>query len=166
MTAIFSDDRVYRYYLERTLREPLFTNPQDVMCFVMLNPSTADEVVDDPTIRKCIGFATRTAASRIAVVNLFAVRETDPKAMKKHPEPIGERNDHWIKEAASQSKWVVCAWGNHGLFGGRGRAVYSMLATVKAPGTLLALGRTKRGQPEHPLMIGYDRPLIRCEAPL
>jgi len=85
--ATFSTDRVYRYALWRVWDAAL---PSFVV--IGLNPSTADETENDPTIRRCIGFAKREGCGGLVMLNLFAVRATDPRVMMAHPEPIGPDN--------------------------------------------------------------------------
>jgi len=159
MTAVFSEDRVYRYYLERTI-DPLINNQRSV-CFVMLNPSIADETEPDPTIRKCIGFAKRWGYGVLRVVNLFALVSTDPKGLKSHPAPVGPDNDMWITRATYDAERIVCAWGTHGTLHGRGRDVWGLLSDS----VLLSFKTTANGQPWHPLMLAYETPLSLCEEP-
>lgn len=159
MTAVFSPDRVYRYYLERTI-DPLMNNQRSV-CFVMLNPSIADETRPDHTITKCIGFAKRWGYGTLRVVNLFALVSTDPKGLVKHGAPIGPDNDRWITKVAWESERIVCAWGAHGTLHSRGRTVWRLLKNH----VLESFKTTENGQPWHPLMLAYDTPLSLCEEP-
>jgi hypothetical protein len=112
-SAWFSGDHVYRYRLGRQWCEGL-----RLATWIMLNPSKADEQLEDPTIRRCIGFSSSwsykglTLLTGIEVVNLFALVSTDPKALLRHPDPIGPENDQAIFDACSESKLVVCAWGS------------------------------------------------------
>lgn len=115
--AVFSPCGVYRYRLERAIAPQL----ERVVAFVMLNPSTATEHVDDPTIRRCIGFARSWDAGRLVIGNLFALRATDPRVMKAHAEPVGPDNDQHLLAIAREAHLVVCAWGNHGAHRGRAR---------------------------------------------
>jgi hypothetical protein len=125
----------------------------------MLNPSTADATVDDPTIRKCIGFSRRWRCGVLRVVNLFAFRTTDPRCLKTVTDPVGPENLRWILrsvEAAERSRersTVVCAWGAHGTHQNQDAAILRLLKrrTIR----LVALGRTKDGQPRHPLYASY-----------
>lgn len=150
-TAVIEDD--YRYRLTRIWKPEL-----GLMGFIMLNPSTADAEVDDATIRKCIGFAERNGLGGIVVSNLWAFRSRDPKAMKDHikagRDARGPKNEGYIIQAAEQSKILVCAWGNHGSFGGRDKEVRQLL---RANGhKSFSLGPlSKTGQPAHPLMLAY-----------
>lgn len=118
--------------------------------FIGLNPSTADEMNDDPTIRRCIRFAQNWGFGRYLMTNLFAYRATDPKVMKAYPEPIGPENDKVLVEQASQAKLVIASWGVHGVFNNRAALVLKMLPPVHC------LGITKDGFPKHPLYLKGD----------
>jgi hypothetical protein len=145
--ATISDCGTYRYRLWRT-----WSDAPPVL-FVMLNPSTADATANDPTIRKCIAFAKRWGHGGIEVGNLFALRSTDPKALRRHPDPVGPDNDQSLRIMARLCGMVICAWGNGGTLNGRGRNVAAMLAEEgRAP---LCFNITKAGQPEHPLYRPY-----------
>lgn len=144
--AVFSPCRTYRY----VLRRPVGLGGGTCL-FVMLNPSTADETVNDPTIRRCMGFARDWGYGLLLVANLFALRSTDPRALYAAEDPVGPENDRHILAAASEAGVVVCAWGNHGAHLDRGRAVASLL---KGEGVeARCLGVTGTGQPRHPLYI-------------
>lgn len=147
--AWFSRCGTYRYGLRRAWK------PNGRRClFIMLNPSTADENVDDPTIRKCIKFARMYAHGVLTVVNLFAVRATDPKVMRKHIEPVGVENDWQITHHARLADTVFCAWGNHGKHKGRDAQVKSILWDLgKEP---VCLGLNQNGTPKHPLYQPYN----------
>ncbi len=151
--AVFSADRVYRYVLRRAVG----LNPGRCL-FIMLNPSTADESVNDPTVTRCIGFAQRWGYGILEVANIFALRSTDPRVLYIAPEPVGKLNDLWIMTLALQADRVVAGWGNHGKWKGRGAEVLGYLqdAGVKVK----ALGHTKNGEPKHPLYILHDAELI------
>jgi hypothetical protein len=125
----------------------------------MLNPSTADASVDDPTIRRCMGFAMRWEFDGIEVVNLFALRSTDPKALYREIDPIGIANDAAIGTAAHASELLVCAWGAHGSHDLRGYAVRDALIGLEP----MAFGFTKSGQPKHPLYLRSDSQLVAME---
>lgn len=105
--AYLSSDGMYRYMLYRKWDDKL----PDV-AYIMLNPSTADHDIDDPTIRRCIGFAKSWGYGGIYVVNLFAFRSTDPKKLMFADDPIGDENSWWIRNVSRFSEKVVCAWGN------------------------------------------------------
>lgn len=118
--------------------------------FIGLNPSTADEVNDDPTVRRCIGYARRWGYGGLCMTNIFAYRATDPAVMKAHPAPIGEENDRYLLGCAAGAGVVVAAWGTHGAHMGRGDQVRRMLPA------LLCLKSTQGGFPSHPLYLRKD----------
>lgn len=155
--ATISDCGMFRYQLSRRWGQG---RP---MLFVMLNPSTADASVDDPTIRKCIGFAQRNGCEAIEVVNLFAYRATDPRDLARAGYPIGPLNDDHIAAAAASTKCaggiVVCAWGAHarGLY--RANDVSIRLAKICCEPHALKL--LSDGTPAHPLMLPYASQLVR-----
>jgi len=95
--AVFSPDEVYRYRLERD-----FQRPGPVHAWIMLTPSTADAETNDPTVRRCVGFSHAWGAGRLIVTNLYALRSTDPAALKTHPEPVGPENDAAITHPLSR----------------------------------------------------------------
>lgn len=153
--ARISDCGRYRYRLRREWVAPLFHQeaPLKTTCFVMLNPSTADAEIDDPTIRRCIGFAQAWGYQALDVVNLFAFRATDPTRLRLAEDPIGPENDDQIAISALSSLLVVCAWGAWGGYLGRGEAVRRDLARL---GKIHHLGLTKDGHPKHPLYLRAD----------
>ena len=130
------------------------------MGFVMLNPSTADAEEDDPTIRRCIGFAGNMGYGGIEVVNLFAYRATNPKALADARDPVGPENDEAILEAMKGTGIVVCAWGAlH--FDGLADRVGEVLALLKRANLVTAcLALTQDGEPRHPLYLGYRKAAI------
>jgi len=143
----------YRYLLERTWDED-----RPPVAFIMLNPSTADAHTDDPTIRRCVGFARRWGAGGIRVTNLFAYRATDPSVLKTAPDPAGEHcNDHIII-ASSLALRVVVAWGRHGAYRQRGEEVLDLLSR-EAGYDCFCLGVNADGSPKHPLYVPNDAPL-------
>jgi hypothetical protein len=143
--AFLSPCRIYRYVLWRR-----WDAKRPSVMFVGLNPSTADETEDDPTIRRCVGFAKAWGYGGIAMLNLFAYRSTDPAALKRVSDPIGpHNNDHLIIEEVNCAK-VIAAWGVHGTLHGRDRQVCAMLTQ------LWCLGTTKSGHPKHPLYLRSD----------
>ncbi len=127
--------------------------------FVMLNPSTADATVDDPTIRRCMGFARREGYAALIVVNLYAYRSTDPKALLTCADPVGPSNDEILRlhlmSARSGPTPVVAAWGLHGRTS-RVAEVLSLTSDVD----WRCLGTTKDGHPRHPLYVRGDQPLV------
>jgi len=126
----------------------------------MLNPSTADAEKDDPTIRRCIGFAKRLGAARLEVVNLFAWRSTDPKALIPLGKDVavGPENDEHILDVTRRSKVVICAWGNDGVLFGRDKEVNRLIGSVQMPMALKI--NAKSGQPAHPLYLKSDAKLL------
>ena len=116
----------------------------------MLNPSRADAQINDPTITRCINFASSWGYGRLEVVNLFAYRTPKPTLLKQAAEPIGKDNDRYIIESVSKSDRIILAWGNHGLW--RKQDIYT-LELLKNYTHLYSLGITKRGCPRHPLYL-------------
>lgn len=152
-TAYISDDGVYRYTLTRTWDAH---RPQ--ILWIMLNPSTADASVDDPTIRRVIGFSDAWGYGSAVVVNVFALRSTDPAALKTHPDPVGPENDDVLRREAEQRDFAVCAWGAHG--GIRDRHV-AVLDILHSRGCFpMCLGITKAGMPKHPLYMPATATLV------
>ncbi len=146
--AFYSDCEKYRYSLTRVW-DPSGTRAS----FVMLNPSTATEVQNDPTVERCERRARALGHGAFSVTNIFAWRDTDPRAMRRAPDPVGPANDDAILEAAHWGDQVVCAWGTHGAHLDRGPTVESLLRGTGLP--LHHLGLSKAGHPKHPLYIAY-----------
>ena len=143
--AVFSNDGLYRYSLLRRWGDG------GICVFVMLNPSTADEIRDDPTVAKCGKYARKWGYGALIVVNVFAWRSTDPSVLPKAVEPIGPDNDLAIGDAVARSAIVVCAWGVHAGLNNRDRDV---LALIRAAGVVPhALRVTKYGFAEHLLYL-------------
>lgn len=140
--AELSSDRVYRYRLSR------FWADGPRVIFVMLNPSTADENVDDPTLRRCLGFAKAWGFSGLDVVNLYALRATDPMKLWKVDDPVGPENDRYLREAGASGAPLVAAWGAHA----KDARVQEVLA-IPGFDRLTCLRVTKRGYPSHPLYL-------------
>jgi hypothetical protein len=151
--AEISEDGKYRYTLSRDWSAP--GEPTRTVVFVGLNPSTADAEKDDPTIRRCVGFAKAWGYNRLVMVNLFAFRATDPADMKKSEAPIGLANPKIVMVESAKAQLTVCAWGTHGAFKDVGR---NMLQYLSAPHHL---GLTKNGHPKHPLYLKADCKPIR-----
>lgn len=148
--ASLSECRLYRYALWRTWGE----NSQHVM-FIGLNPSTADESVDDPTIRRCIGFAKAWGFDGIYMLNLFAFRATDPQNMKGAADPVGPGNDEALAYYRSRCQKVVACWGLPSLGEAWKRRVFRRGWEVRyAIGrTIECFGLVKSGEPKHPLYL-------------
>lgn len=146
--ALISECGLYRYRLFRH-----WDAMRPALVFVMLNPSVADGLVDDATVRKCIGFAHRLGYGSIEVINLFAFRATKPAALKSAGYPVGPDNDRNIIEVCA-SRRVVCAWGSNARGLERASAVLQLLRRIGA--TPMALKLTPDGVPWHPLMLSYE----------
>lgn len=144
--AVFSDCRQYRYRLWRQWGN------QPPAVFVMLNPSTADEIDNDPTVERCERRARAMGFGGLRVANIFALRSTDPKALYLSADPVGPENDAAIVESVTGAGLVICAWGGHGLYQCRGDAVLNLMRNICTP-HYLKLNRD--GTPAHPLYIGY-----------
>lgn len=146
--AVLSDCGTYRYQLGRQWGQG------SVLAWVMLNPSTADAEQDDPTVRRCVGFARDWGYSGIVVVNLFALRATDPAELATHPDPIGPDNDDHLRAVASGARAVICAWGAHPFAADRALVVTETLRrSLPRNSDLLCLGTTKNRAPRHPLYV-------------
>ncbi len=143
-SAVFSLDKRYRYILRRAWGDATVVN------WIMLNPSTADHEVDDPTIRRCISFSQEWGFGGLAVTNLFAFRATSPKALKaREVAPVGNENDNIVRHVAGLSGLIVCAWGDGGKLYERDKKVLQILSTFQ----LKCVGVTNGGYPRHPLYI-------------
>lgn len=125
----------------------------------MLNPSQADETRDDPTIRQCRARGRQAGLAGLVVWNLFAFRATLPADLKRALDPVGPDNDAAIALALGLSSRTILAWGNHGAFAGRDRAVLALCAARAMP--LHALGITGEGHPRHPLYLSRGTRLRR-----
>ncbi len=147
--ATFSPCRRYRYTLWRS-----WSGEPDV-AFCGLNPSTADETIDDPTIRRIIGFAKAWGYHGVVMLNAFAFRATDPKVMKAEADPVGPENDLAIRVISWDVDKVVACWGTHGSFRDRDMEISSMLC-----GRLYCLGTNADGSPKHPLYLRGDSALV------
>lgn len=160
-TATISDDGLYRYVLGRR-----WSDEEDAFAtFVMLNPSTADAEVDDPTIRRCISFAQSWGMGGLRVVNLYALRATRPEALWNVADPVGPENDYyltWIADMAKATGWpLVAAWGANAKQG----RVQDVLGLRWMQFSLQCLGITKAGAPRHPLYVKGATPLIPWAPP-
>jgi len=146
-SAVISPCGKYRYNLSRVWNPYL---PRVV--FIMLNPSTADATHDDATIRRCISYARGWGYGSLHVVNLFAYRSREPRDLLTTLRPIGRGNTQWILKCAQSASLVICAWGTRG--GDRG---ISVLRKLEQRGIKpMCLGKTKRGEPKHPLYLNKD----------
>lgn len=144
--AVFSAHRTYRYRLWRS-----FQPGAPRVCFCMLNPSVAAEGEDDPTIRRCLGFARKWGYGGIVVVNLFALVSTDPRVLSRHTDPVGPDNDRVLGQTFAASPTVVMAWGAQPQARTRAPTVMRILAaTGHKP---MCIGVTRDGSPRHPLFV-------------
>ncbi len=147
--AKFSVCRHWRYSLWR-----VWDPDKDKIIFIGLNPSTADENVDDATMCRLRGFSKSWDYGGFIMLNLFGYRSTDPRALKQDGDIIGPDNDKIIKEHISGVEKVVCCWGAHGALGGRSVAVIEMIKSCKV--TPWCFGITGSGEPLHPLYLASD----------
>jgi hypothetical protein len=148
--AIYSDCERYRYALTR-----VWKFEASRLVFVMLNPSTATEVQNDPTVERCERRARTLGFGSLQVTNIFAWRDTDPKKMRTAKDPIGPNNDKTIMEACSWGDQIIAAWGTHGAHLNRGVQVKQILRSSDKP--VFHLGISKGGHPKHPLYIAYSQ---------
>jgi hypothetical protein len=155
VSAVFSECRTWRYSLARWTAQE--THEFKTVAFIGLNPSTADEVQDDPTVRRCVGFAKAWGFDRLVMLNAFAFRATDPGklAALDFSTAVGPENHKHLVREARAADLVVCAWGVHGARWQRGPSL--ALALGSEPGiSLHVLGLTKDGHPRHPLYLRAD----------
>jgi hypothetical protein len=159
-TDTISPCGTYRYTLTRDIPSPLrWVKP---ILFIMLNPSRATATEMDKTLRRCIGYAVREGCTKLTLVNLFALRSTDPKNLFTHSDPVGPDNirhvtEQWVEHAAIGK--IVVAWGGHPM------ALTSTLRTQMSGLGALCLGTTKSGEPRHPLMVRANEPLVPWTMP-
>lgn len=149
-TAIYSDCEHYRYALTR-----IWDEAGQKVAFVMLNPSTATEVQNDPTVERCERRARTLGFGAFRVCNIFAWRDTDPRKMRKAADPIGPGNDAAIIDACNWADMVICAWGTNGEHLNRGPQIEALMRATEKP--LYHLGLSKAGHPKHPLYIAYSQ---------
>lgn len=149
----FSEDKKYRYYLKREFKP----NAKKFLVFIMLNPSTANEEYNDPTVERCQNHAINKNYEGMIVLNIFAYRTTDPKKLLEIKNPIGEKNNETIIETIKKHKDIICAWGNHGKILERSEEVKKILKENRA--RTQAFQITKVGEPKHPLYVSYNKEL-------
>ena len=125
----------------------------------MLNPSTADDVENDPTVERCERRARNTGFGGLRVANIFALRSTDPGALYETADPVGPENDSAILDSISDAGLVVCAWGGHGKLNGRGEYVLNLIRGAGHMPHYLQLNQD--GTPKHPLYVGYAQQPVR-----
>ena len=144
-SAVFSPCRKYRYSLSRT-----WDINQKIILFIGLNPSTADETHDDPTIRRCLFYSSRWGFGGLIMVNLFALRATLPKDLKNSKHPVGRDNNQFIIHAHKEASMTIAAWGNDGDLYNRDQEVLEIITNP------MCLKVNKTGQPAHPLYQKKD----------
>lgn len=149
-TAVYSDCERYRYALTRT-----WDPSGKRLLFVMLNPSKATEVQNDPTVERCERRARALGFGAVQVTNIFAWRETDPHRMRKARNPVGPDNDATLQDGARWADMIIAAWGTHGVHRDRGPFTEQLLRDTGQP--LHTLGLSKYGHPKHPLYISYSQ---------
>jgi hypothetical protein len=154
--AVLSEDRAYRYQLKRT-----WGTSGTHVTWIMLNPSTADALADDPTIRRCTSFTKAWGFDGLIVVNLFALRATDPRELARHPDPVGPENDEFIRDSICPWSEVVVAWGANREADRRVTDVMEII-TERAGGAG-CLGVTSAGYPRHPLYVRGNTELVTYE---
>ena len=142
MDAKLSDCRKYRYALWRT-----WDDSKPYVLIIGLNPSTANETQDDPTLTRCINFAKSWGYGGVCMANLFAFRATDPIDMKASSNPVGLENDFWLAKLSKDAGIVVAAWGNDGSYLGRSTKVKAALPNLHC------MKMNKSGEPAHPLYL-------------
>lgn len=161
--TVFSSCRAYRFTLWRTFQQELLPQPvitggniakDGYVQFIGLNPSTADEKINDPTIRRCIDFSKRWGYGEFCMTNIFPFRATDPNKMMAHEEPAEMRieNAKWVERIAKDAALVICAWGGHGKHHGRGEKFlrhFQKVMQIK----IHHLGLNTDGSPKHPLYL-------------
>jgi hypothetical protein len=153
----FSADRKYRYRLLEPVgprKEILWPGVSGKVAFILLNPSTADEHANDPTVSRCFKRAFRMGFSQAEILNIFAWRSTDPKKLYVVADPVGADNDAWIIRGASCADLVICGWGRHGAHLNRGPNVVKLLRHRGVK--LHCLGVNVDGTPKHPLYLPYE----------
>ncbi len=161
-SAIVSDDQLYRYRLERDLGRS-----GKVAACIMVNPSTADGVADDHTIRKWLGFASRLGIGRIIVGNKFAWRATDITALSVAADPVGPENDKHLEQIMRDADLHIVAWGrlNKLPAGLRSRWLAVVGIAERVGCSLFCLKTLKDGHPRHPLTLAYETPLVPWRLP-
>lgn len=148
--ALYSDCEQYRYRLRRIWSAE---SPSRV-AFLMLNPSTASEIANDPTVERCERRARQMGYGGFEVVNIFAYRATNPKALYNVKDPAGQHHLQAIDDAISTNDSLICAWGAHGKLNDQGARIRDFV--FARSDAVYHLGLTKHGEPRHPLYLSYD----------
>lgn len=152
-TALFSNDKLHRLRLSR-----IWNKSAPRILFIMLNPSTANEYILDPTVKRCVKIADSLGFGSAEIVNIFSLRATDPKLLYLSKDPTNRYNDLVISKAASIANKIVVAWGINGNLNNRGSEVSAKL--IKDGYNLFAFGYTRDGNPKHPLYLPGNTPLV------
>ena len=142
-TAIFSLDHKYRYVLTRKWSD------NGICLFIMLNPSTADAYKLDPTVKRAFKIAKRFRLGELVVLNIFAIKGSDPSVIKEHTDPVGKYNDYYLNYYCKKSKMIIVAWGNHGSYNNRSNDVKNILLRNKKE--VYCIDINISGEPKHPL---------------
>lgn len=151
--AVISKCRKYRFALWR-----IWDDSKPQVMFIGLNPSTADERSEDPTLIRCINYAKAWGFGSVCMANLFAYRATEPKDMLAEPEPVGIENDQWLVELSQKAALVVAAWGNNGTYLDRSFQVKKTIPNLHY------LKLNQSGEPAHPLYLKLDlKPVQFCD---
>lgn len=145
--AVYDSTEVYRYFLRR-----IWDQSAEVVAFIGLNPSTATELQNDPTVNRCQNFARLWGYGGFVMLNAFGLRSTDPRGLKQIHDPIGPLNDAYIELGANSAARVICCWGTHAQLQNRQQQLLSLLATH----ALECFRLTKAGYPNHPLYLRND----------
>ena len=151
--AVFDDTKTYRYVLWRNF----VVEPKSTCLWIMLNPSTADEFKDDPTVRRCQQFSRQWGFDACRVVNIFAYRSTNPKILSNLANPVGPENDLHLQRETKTATKIVCAWGAHGSVNDRSLSVRQLLIACEC----WCFGLTKNNEPRHPLYQHSKTALVR-----
>ena len=153
-TASFSRCRTYRYSLLRT-----WDDRAPSVCWILLNPSTADAHKLDPTLRRCVSFSRGWGFGSMVVVNLFALRSPYPRNVYSALDPVGPKNDQHIRRVTKKSDKVIVGWGVHGKLLRRDETVLALLANDRI--LTWCLGTTKASHPKHPLYVAASTELVK-----
>ncbi len=152
--AVYSECEKYRYVLT-----VCWDDAARRLLYVMLNPSKATELANDPTIERCERRARQLGYGAFSVVNLFGLRETHPERLRRARRPVGPENEEFILSAADKADDILAAWGVHGAHRDQGGKIRELLQ--ERGHRLFCLGQTKQGHPRHPLYISYEiRPTL------
>ena len=149
-SAIFSDDRKYRYVLWR-----VWSPNKGLLLVIGLNPSTANEISDDPTIARLLTRASLSGFGGLLMANLYAYVSTDPKELLRDSDLSGAENDFYLKYLIGISDKTLCGWGSFSPVVKRAPAVLTMIPDP------YCLGVNADGQPKHPLYVSYDTPMVK-----